>query len=105
MAVAATLKVVECAQFKGIACLLPLVRLVKVSKSPGLLSVVCDLAVSAIFSSSFWVEGVEGNDINCGGGGVASGDEAPLACNCPMCTTLPILINPHQFLINAQQIR
>ena len=87
-----------------VTCLLPLERLVKVSKSPGLSFVDRDLAVSEIFSSSFGVEGVEGNGINCGGGGIASGDEAFFACNCPMCTTLLILINVHQTLIDAQQI-
>ena len=60
--------------------LVPLTRLVKVSKSPGL-SLVGDLAVSVLFSSSFGVEGAEGNGISCGEGGIASGEEEPAACS------------------------
>ena len=67
MAVEAALKVVRCAY---IICnrSVPLTRLDRVSKSPGLL----DLAVSVGFSSSFGVVVLERNG---GGGGIASGEE------------------------------
>ena len=76
MAVGVALKVLLCAHSKDYS-LVPLTRLVKVSKSPGL-SLVDDLVASVLFSSSFGV-GVEGNGTSCGGGGIASGEEEAAA--------------------------
>ena len=96
MAVEATLKVMRCAYCKD-SSLVPLMRLVKASKSPGLL-LFGNLAVSVVFSSSLGVEVSEGNGTNCGGGGVASGEEEPDACNCPIMT---IMYHAVYILINA----